>query len=66
MNGERDGEMEFDVQKIRGTHNWVVVHNGAVIHSTVGDKRHVLKKAATMNGITLKEFLKIRKGDNNG
>ena len=58
--------MEFDVQKIRGTHNWAVVHNGTVIPSTVGDKRHVLKKAATMNGITLKEFLKIRKGGNNG
>lgn len=58
--------MEFDVQKIRGTHNWVVVDKGTVIPSTVGDKRHVLKKAATMNGITLKEFLKIRKGGNRG
>lgn len=38
--------MEFDVQKIRGTHNWAVVHNGDVIPSTVGDKRRVLKKAA--------------------
>ena len=58
--------MKFDIQKIRGTHNWAVVHNGVVISSTVGDKRHALKKAAAMNGITMKEFLKIRKGGNNG
>lgn len=58
--------MEFDVQKIRGTHNWVVVHSGNVVPFTVGDKRTALKMAATMNGITLKEFLRIRKGDKNG
>lgn len=58
--------MEFDVQKIRGTHNWVVIHNGNVVPFTVGDKHTALKTAATMNGITLKEFLKIRKGGKNG
>lgn len=60
--------MEFDVQKIRGTHNWVVIHShgGNMVPFTAGDKRTALKMAATMNGITLKEFLKIRKGGNNG
>lgn len=58
--------IEFDVQKIRGSSNWVVVHNGVAISSTVGDKRHVMKKAAALNGITLKEFLKIRKGEDDG
>ena len=52
--------MEFDISKEKGG-QWFCHHNGKVVPGSYGDKKHAIKHAAKLNGMTTKEFLKERK-----
>lgn len=57
--------MKYDILKEKGG-QYYIIHNGQTLPGTYGDKKTVTKKAAHMNGLTVKEFLKIRKNTHNG
>lgn len=52
--------MEFDISKEKGG-QWFCHQNGQVVPGSYGDKKHAIKYAAKLNGMTTKEFLKERK-----
>lgn len=52
--------MNFDVMKEKGG-QYYIMHQGQKVPGTYGDKKKVIKQAAHMNGLTVKDFLKIRK-----
>ena len=52
--------MDFDVMKEKGG-QYYITHFGQKVPGTFGDKKKVIKQAAHMNGLTVKEFLKERK-----
>lgn len=52
--------MEFDISKEKGG-QWFCHKNGQVVPGSYGDKKHAIKHAAKLNGMTTKEFLKERK-----
>ena len=52
--------MEFDIAKEKGG-QWFCHQDGQVVPGSHGDKKHAIKYAAKLNGMTTKEFLKERK-----
>ena len=57
--------MEFDISKEKGG-QWFCHQNGQVVSGSYGDKKHAIKIAARLNGMTTKEFLKKRKQTEDG
>ena len=52
--------MNFDVMKEKGG-QYYITHQGQKVPGTFGEKKKVIKQAAHMNGLTVKDFLKQRK-----
>ena len=52
--------MEFDISKEKGG-QWFCHQDGQPVPGSYGDKKHAIKIASKLNGMTIKEFLKIRK-----
>lgn len=57
-----------EVRKIRGGSNYAVFvgNNQKPLPGSVGDKKHAIKFAADLEGISYKEYLKKRKEKING
>lgn len=56
--------MNYEVSKEKGNENWFCyeISSNNIIPDSYGDKKKALKIAAKLNSLTLKEFLKSRKG----
>lgn len=51
----------YNIEKVRGNSQYIITENGKPLPGTAGDKKKVAKAAAAMNGMTCKEFMKLRK-----
>lgn len=51
----------FDIAKERGSNRYYVCVGKVRIGPMLKDKKTAARKAATMNGMTLKEFMRVRK-----
>lgn len=55
----------YDIAKERGG-QWYCHQDGVIVPKSHGDKKHAIKIASRMNGMTTKEFLKVRKVNEDG
>lgn len=55
--------MIYDIEKIKGSSKYAICHADSreIIHGFCGDKKKIAKKAAEMNGMDYKTFIKERK-----
>lgn len=53
-------KVKYDIAKEKGG-QWYCHDGKVIVPGSYGDKKHAIKTAARLNGITTKEFLKKRK-----
>lgn len=55
--------MIYDIEKIKGSSKYVVCHTDTreIIPGFAGDKKKAMKKAAELNGVDTKTFMKERR-----